>query len=60
MLELRRKEELLKNEHAFTPGPRERMVSLALKFYASMVTSADTGAGCLKLKYKRVMPITNF
>ncbi|MGF1586486.1 MAG: dihydroxy-acid dehydratase [Bacteroidales bacterium] len=49
MLELRRKEELLKNEHAFTPGPRERMVSLALKFYASMVTSADTGA-------VRVMP----
>jgi dihydroxy-acid dehydratase len=44
MLELRHQEELLRNEQAFTPGPRERMVSLALKFYASMVTSADTGA----------------
>jgi dihydroxy-acid dehydratase len=44
VLELRHKEELSRLELAYTPGKRERKISMALKFYASMVTSADTGA----------------
>lgn len=40
----RRKGELARNESAFTPHNRKRLVSKALKFYASAVTSADRGA----------------
>lgn len=40
----RREEELLRNENAFKPGDRKRKVSRALEFYASVVSSADTGA----------------
>ncbi len=43
-LENRRQEELLRGENAWSPGERKRQVSNALKFYASIVTSADTGA----------------
>lgn len=40
----RRKAEEAKGANAYQPGPRDRMVSKALKAYASMVTSADKGA----------------
>jgi dihydroxy-acid dehydratase len=43
-LELRRQEELVRGDEAFTPGDRDRKVSKALKAYASMVSSADKGA----------------
>ena len=43
-LEARRKKELARGVEAFRPGPRKRMISTALKAYASMVTSADKGA----------------
>jgi dihydroxy-acid dehydratase len=43
-LEARRKKELARGAEAFRPGPRVRMISPALKAYASMVTSADQGA----------------
>jgi dihydroxy-acid dehydratase len=42
-IEKRRAEELTKGQLAFKPN-RERVVSTALKAYASMVTSADRGA----------------
>ncbi|MBN2807614.1 MAG: dihydroxy-acid dehydratase [Prolixibacteraceae bacterium] len=42
-IEKRRAEELAKGQQAFKPN-RERVVSTALKAYASMVTSADRGA----------------
>lgn len=44
VLELRIREEISRGEDSYTPANRERNVSRALKFYASMVTSADTGA----------------
>lgn len=37
-------EELARGEDAFKPGLRERKVSQALRFYASVVSSADKGA----------------
>jgi dihydroxy-acid dehydratase len=40
----RRNEELAKGDKAFTPPHRTRVVSKALKAYASMVSSADKGA----------------
>ena len=40
----RRAAEEARGKDAFTPKNRERKVSLALRAYASMVTSADTGA----------------
>lgn len=40
----RRNAEEAKGANAYKPKPRERMVSKALKAYASMVTSADKGA----------------
>ena len=40
----RRETELLRNEKAFTPPHRQREVPIALKAYASMVSSADKGA----------------
>jgi len=40
----RRKEEEERGEKAYTPKARDRKVSKALQVYASMVTSADTGA----------------
>jgi dihydroxy-acid dehydratase len=40
----RRKEEEKRGNEAFTPKTRKRIISKALKAYASMVTSADTGA----------------
>ena len=41
----RRKQEVEKGSAAFKPSvPRERMISAALRAYASMVTSADKGA----------------
>ncbi|MDD3166287.1 MAG: dihydroxy-acid dehydratase [Bacteroidales bacterium] len=43
-LEARRQAELAKGKSAFTPPVRERVVSKALKAYASMVSSADMGA----------------
>lgn len=43
-LKLRREKEVAKGTDAFTPGKRKRMVSKALKAYASMVSSADKGA----------------
>jgi dihydroxy-acid dehydratase len=43
-LEARRQQELARGGEAFRPGPRVRMISPALKAYASMVTSADQGA----------------
>jgi len=43
-LEERRKKELARGKEAFRPGTRERMITTALKAYASMVTSADKGA----------------
>jgi dihydroxy-acid dehydratase len=43
-LNKRKKEEELRGDQAFTPKNRNRTISQALKVYASMVTSADTGA----------------
>lgn len=43
-LEKRRQEEMDRGDKAFTPPHRERIVSKALKAYASMVSSADQGA----------------
>ncbi len=43
-LDKRRKEQESRGEKAFTPKNRERKISKALKAYATMVTSADTGA----------------
>ena len=43
-LDLRRKAEEARGDKAFTPKTRERIISRALKAYASLVTSADTGA----------------
>lgn len=42
-LEKRRSEEEAHGKHAFTPRDRDRKVSLALRAYAAMVTSADKG-----------------
>ena len=42
-LEKRHQEELSKGKNAFKPN-RDRMISKALKAYASMVSSADKGA----------------
>lgn len=43
-LAARRKKELAREKDAFTPKDRNRVVSKALKAYASMVSSADKGA----------------
>ncbi|NOY38259.1 MAG: dihydroxy-acid dehydratase [Chlorobi bacterium] len=43
-LNQRRKDEELRGIAAFTPKNRNRIISTALKAYASMVTSADQGA----------------
>lgn len=43
-LEARRQKELARGKDAFHPGTRGRMITTALKAYASMVTSADQGA----------------
>ncbi len=43
-MERRRREELMRGNQAFTPPHRQRVVSKALKAYASMVSSADQGA----------------
>jgi dihydroxy-acid dehydratase len=43
-LEIRKQEEAARGNKAFTPASRNRQISKALKAYASMVTSADTGA----------------
>jgi dihydroxy-acid dehydratase len=43
-LEERRNAELAKGKDAFKPSDRNRVISKALKAYASMVTSADKGA----------------
>ncbi len=43
-LEKRKKEQEKRGSSAYTPVKRNRPVSAALKAYASMVTSADTGA----------------
>ncbi|QQS50235.1 MAG: dihydroxy-acid dehydratase [Bacteroidota bacterium] len=43
-MEKRRNEEKQRGEKAFTPKTRKRVISKALQAYASMVTSADTGA----------------
>ena len=43
-LSRRRKEEESRGAEAFTPKHRNRKISKALKVYAKMVTSADTGA----------------
>ena len=43
-LHKRRKEEEKLSDKAFTPKKRNRIISQALKVYAKMVTSADTGA----------------
>ena len=40
----RREEELKRGNKAFTPKTRNRVISKALKVYASMVSSADKGA----------------
>ncbi len=40
----RRQEEEARGSEAYTPGPRERTVSAALRLYAQHVTSADRGA----------------
>ncbi len=44
VLKLRRKAMLDRGKSAWTPGDRKRSVSQALKFYASVVSSADRGA----------------
>ena len=43
-LTARRNEELARGKDAFTPKDRNRVISKALKAYASMVSSADKGA----------------
>jgi dihydroxy-acid dehydratase len=43
-LTARRNEELARRKDAFKPKDRNRVVSKALKAYASMVSSADKGA----------------
>jgi dihydroxy-acid dehydratase len=43
-LQKRRLEELARGNQAYKPGKRDRIVSQALRVYASMVTSADQGA----------------
>jgi dihydroxy-acid dehydratase len=43
-MEKRKKAQLARGDKAYTPKKRNRQVSKALKAYASMVTSADTGA----------------
>jgi len=43
-LERRKQKEAGRGDKAFTPASRNRQISKALKAYASMVTSADTGA----------------
>ncbi|MFZ4456070.1 MAG: dihydroxy-acid dehydratase [Bacteroidales bacterium] len=43
-LEARRAEEIAKGKEAFTAVGRDRLISKALKAYASMVSSADLGA----------------
>ncbi len=43
-LEKRKSVELQRGDKAYTPKTRQRQISKALKVYASMVTSADTGA----------------
>jgi dihydroxy-acid dehydratase len=43
-LEIRRQKEESRGNKAFTPVNRNRQISKALQAYASMVTSADTGA----------------
>ncbi|MDP2890017.1 MAG: dihydroxy-acid dehydratase [Bacteroidota bacterium] len=43
-LAARKEQELSRGKDAYTPAPRDRMVSKALKAYASMVSSADRGA----------------
>ena len=40
----RRAEEMKRGKEAFTPKTRNRIISKALKVYASMVSSADKGA----------------
>ncbi len=42
-LETRRRSELQRGKHAFTPHGRQRQVSKALRAYAATVTSADKG-----------------
>ena len=48
-LEERRTEELKRGKDAFSPRGRDRVISNALKAYASMVTSADKGGVRKKL-----------
>jgi dihydroxy-acid dehydratase len=43
-LDKRMKEELARGKAAFTPKTRKRVLSKALRAYASMVSSADLGA----------------
>lgn len=43
-LEARREAEMAKGNDAFKPADRDRVISKALKAYASMVSSADKGA----------------
>ncbi len=40
----RRRDELARGDQAFTPRDRQRAVSLALRTYAALVTSAASGA----------------
>ena len=44
VLDLRQREELSRKGDAYTPRERRREVPVALRFYASFVTSADRGA----------------
>ena len=44
VLAQRRKAEEARGKAAYTPKARKRVVSAALKAYAALVTSADTGA----------------
>ncbi len=43
-MEERRKKEEARGKDAYRPGTRDRVITTALKAYASMVTSADQGA----------------
>ena len=43
-MEARRKKQQARGPAAFTPPPRKRRVTEALKAYAGMVSSADKGA----------------
>ena len=43
-LDRRRTEEISRGDKAFTPKKRQRIISKALRAYAKMVSSADTGA----------------